>query len=78
MSDTEPVFKAEPHGKDRFVPLGYVDGEEVWCDGCCIADKVLAERIALNMQAAFKAGVAYATKRMIANAEQVNKHARQI
>jgi len=76
VSDTkpeQPVFRAEPHGTDRFMPIGYVDGNEVWADGCCIKDRVLAERIALNMEVSFRAGVAYATKRAIADATKLNK-----
>jgi len=46
--------------------VGYVDGHEVWADGCCIKDKVLAERIALNMQVSFEAGVRWATTRAAA------------
>jgi len=67
-------FVVEAHGSDRFMAIGYVDGDEVWADGACIKDRVLAERIALNMEVAFRAGVKYATTRMIDNATKTRKY----
>lgn len=66
-------FVAEAHG-NRFLAIGYVDGGDVFCDGAIVEDRVLAERIALNMEAAFRAGVKYATTRMIDNATKTRKY----
>lgn len=38
---------------------------EVWVDGCCVQQKSLAERIAANMQAAYRQGIQDASRTMI-------------
>ena len=57
MKANKWIFKAEPWG-DRWFPNGETEdkSDEVWCDGCCIADKHLADMIANNMHASFKKG----------------------
>lgn len=65
--EASAVFRVVPHGKDRWMAVGYVDNNEVWADGCCIQDKALAGRIALNMQVSFEAGVKWATARVATN-----------
>lgn len=48
---------------DRFHPiLVSDDGDECWVNGCCVKDKELARKIALNMQAAFNQGWQHATE----------------
>lgn len=50
------VFSVSPIDT-RWHPSGEgPNGEEVWCDGCCVSDKRLAQMIANNMGAAFEAG----------------------
>lgn len=50
------VFSVLPVG-DRWLPCGKgPNGEEVWCDGCCVPDKRLAQMVANNMNIAFETG----------------------
>ena len=65
----EVVFLAENSGDGGWHPIGYIteDGEdkdEIWCDGCCIKDKHLADMIALNMKVAFVQGAKYMKEKM--------------
>lgn len=60
------IFRAEECHKGRWMAIGYVDGDEVWCDGCVVQDRVIAERIAVNMRVAFEAGVKWTQKRVAA------------
>lgn len=64
-------FAAEEHG-DRWMPLGRNEqGDEVWCDGCCIADKYLAERIAANMDVAYRKGLEDAARDLVQQAIRI-------
>lgn len=65
------IFKAEDH-VGSWMPLGRNDsGDEVWCDGCCVKDKRLAERIAANMEAAYEKGLEDAARDMIQQAIRI-------
>ena len=65
------TFKAEDHA-GRWFPLGRNDkGDEVWCDGCCIEDKNLADRIAANMEAAYQQGLKDAARDIVQQAVRI-------
>ena len=56
------VFSVSPVDT-RWHPSGKgPNGEEVWCDGCCVTNKWLAQMIANNMGASFEAGWKAATQ----------------
>lgn len=68
---TKFTFKAHKHG-DRWVPMGTnKNDDEVWCDGCCIDDKQLADRIAANMKAAYEQGLTDAARAMVQQAIKI-------
>lgn len=59
-------FTAQPHGEGQWFPIGKNgEGDEVWCDGCIVKDKHLADRIVANMDAAYRAGLEVAVKSQI-------------
>jgi hypothetical protein len=65
------TFKAEEH-VGRWMPIGRNEqGEEVWCDGCCVEDKHLAKRIAANMAAAYKQGLEDAARDIVQQAIRI-------
>ena len=64
-------FAAEEHAGD-WMPLGRNEqGDEVWCDGCCVADKRLADRIAANMEAAYNRGLEDAARDFVQQAIRI-------
>lgn len=64
-------FAAEEH-VGSWMPLGRNEqGDEVWCDGCCIKDKHLAERIAANMEAAYNQGLEDAARDFVQQAIRI-------
>lgn len=66
------IFAAQAITLGRWMPLGRNDlGDEVWCDGCCIKDKRLAERIAANMEAAYKQGLEDAARDIVQQAIRI-------
>ena len=51
------TFSVSPMHGDKWHPSGVSnEGNEIWCDGCCIPNKRLAQMIALNMHVAFTEG----------------------
>lgn len=61
---------------DRWFPIGLAEnGDDVFVDGCVIADKELAERIAMNMEAAYNQGIEDASREFVQHAIRVtNAH----
>lgn len=67
------TFKAESHG-NSWMPLGRDENDnEVWCDGCCVTDQRLDERIAANMQAAYNKGLEDAARETVQTAIAIAK-----
>lgn len=65
-------FEAIPWGADRWFPIGKAkNGDDVFVDGCVITDKQLAERIAMNMEAAYNQGVEDAAREIVQHASRM-------
>lgn len=71
----KPRFKFEAiPWDDRWFPCGLAaNGDDVFVDGCVIADKKLAERIAMNMEAAYNQGVEDASLEFVQHAIRVTR-----
>ena len=69
------TFSAEEHTKGHWLPIGRnKSGDEIWRDGCCIENKLLAERIASNMERAYNVGFEQACVELSDNALNLAKN----
>lgn len=51
------TFKVEKVDS-RWMAIGYTnEGDEVWCDGCCLKEKRIVQSIRRNMIAAYQQGL---------------------